>query len=93
MTFHTTVIASACERSGGYYTAGLIGITFRVLDAIVLMLLGTDALAPGMLLLVPVRVRTVVLVGDVFFLSTEQVGLELLIGKGGKLFFLVLYIF
>ncbi len=50
------------------------------------MLLGTDALALGMLLLVPVRVRTVVLVGDVFFLSTEQVGLELLIGKGDKLF-------
>ena len=67
VTFHTTVIAGACERSGGYYTAGLIGITFRVLDAIVLMLLGTDALVLGMLLLMPVRVRTVVLVGDEFF--------------------------
>ena len=38
-----------------------------MLDAIVLMLLGTDALVLGMLLLMPVRVRTVVLVGDVFF--------------------------
>ncbi len=71
MTFHTTVVAGACERCGGYYTAGLLGVTFRVLDAIVLMRLGTDALALGMFQLVPVRVRTVVLVGDVFFLSTE----------------------
>ncbi len=67
MTFHATVIAGACESFGGYYPASLIGITFRVLDAIVLMLLGTDALVLGMLLLMPVRVRTVVLVGDVFF--------------------------
>ena len=80
MTFHATVIARAYERFGGYYTAGLIGITFRVLDAIVLLLLGTDALVLGMLLLMPVRVRTVVLVGDLFFLSTEHVGIELLIG-------------
>ncbi len=39
----------------------------RTTNKIVLMLLGTDALILGMLLLMPVRVRTVVLVGDVFF--------------------------
>ncbi len=82
MTFHAAVIAGACERSGGYYTAGLIGITFRVLDTIVLLLLGTDALVLGMLPLMPVRVRTVVLVRNKFLLSIEQVGLELFIDQG-----------
>ncbi len=86
MAFHATVIAGACERFGGYYTADLIGITFRVLDAIVLLLLGTDALVLGMLLLMPVRVRTVVLVGNIFVLSAEQVGLELFIDQGDILF-------
>ena len=76
----------ACERFGGHYTAGLIGITFRAPDAIVLLLLGTDALVLGMILLMPVRVRTVVLVGNIFLLSTEQVGLELFIGQGDILF-------
>ncbi len=79
VTFHAAVITGACER---YNDAGLIGITFRVLDAIVLLLLGTDALVLGMLLLMPVRVRTVVLIGNKFILSTEQVGLELFIGQG-----------
>ncbi len=86
MTFHTTVIAGACERFGGYYTAGLIGITFRMLNAIVQLLLGTDALVLGVFLLMPVRVRTVVLVGDILLLSTEQIGLELFIDQGDILF-------
>ena len=67
MTFHAAVIACACERSGGYYTAGLIGIIFRVLDVVVLLLLGTDVLVLGMLLLMSVRVRAVVLIRNNFF--------------------------
>ena len=50
------------------------------------MLLGTDALVLGVFLLMPVRVRKVVLVGDIFLLSTEQIGLELFIDKGDILF-------
>ena len=74
------------ERFGGYYTAGLIGITFRVLDVVVLLLLGTDVLVLRMLLLMSVRVRAVVLIRNKFLLPIEQVGLELFIGQDNILF-------
>ena len=61
MTLDAEVIAAACERFGKYFTAGSMKITFRMLDAITMLLLGTDAPALGIILLMPVSVRAVVL--------------------------------
>ena len=54
--------------------------------AVVVLLLGTGALALGALMLVPVGVRTVVPVRYILLLSVSQVSLELLIDKGNILF-------
>ena len=50
--------------------------------AIVVLLLGTGALALGALMLVPVGVRTVVPVRYILLMSIGQVSLELFIDKG-----------
>ncbi len=81
MTFDATVVAATCERFGRYFTAGLIGMTSRVLNVVVMLLLGTGILVLGAVLLVSVGVRTVVPVRDILFLSSGQCGHELFIDK------------
>ena len=78
VTLDTTVI----EWFGGYFTAGFLEVVARVRNAIVVLLLGTGALALGALMLVPVGVRTVVPVRYILLLSTGQFSLELFIDKG-----------
>jgi len=86
VTLDTTVIAVTCEWFGGYFTAEFLGMPIRIGYAIVVLLLGTGALALGALMLVPVGVRTVVPVRYILLLPIGQVSLELLIDKGNILF-------
>ena len=81
MTLGTTVIAAICEWFGGYFTAGFLEIVVRERDVVVVLLLGTGALALGSLMLVPVAVRTVVPVRYILLLSAGRFGLELFIAK------------
>ena len=81
MTLGTTLIAATCEWFGGYFTAGFLEIVVRVGNTVVMLLLGTGALALCALMLVPVGVRTVVPVRYILLLSTGQFGLELFIDK------------
>jgi hypothetical protein len=86
VTLDIAVIAGICERFVKYFTAGLMKITFRMLNAIIMVLLGTDAPALGILRLVPVPVRAVVRVRNIFLLWTGQFGLELFIDRSDILF-------
>ena len=62
-----------------------------MLDAIIVVLMGTVALVLGVVLLMSVGVRTVVLVRHIFLLSTGHLGLELFIYQRNLLFKLIIF--
>ena len=86
VTLDTAVIAITCEWFGGYITAGFLEIVVRMRNVVVVLLPDTGALALGVLMSMPVGVRTVVPVRYILLLSVEQVGLELLVNQGDILF-------
>ncbi len=81
VTFDAAVVASAYKRLVMNLTAGPLGITFRVLDVVV-VLLGTGAPVLDSLLLLIFAVGTVVLVRHILILSSRRLGLELLVDQG-----------
>ena len=82
MTFDATVVTVSCEWSIGYFTRIPFAIIFRMLYAIVMVLLRTDRfiiiISFILLMLLTVTVA-VVLVSRIFLLSTCHFCLELLV--------------
>ena len=81
-TLDATLVAAACKGFAGDLTAGFLEITFGVLDAIVMLLLGTCATALGYLLVWMFAVGTAVHVRHVSGLSDRELCLELLVDQG-----------
>ena len=88
MTFDATVVTVSCEWSIGYFTRIPFTIAFRMLYAIVMVLLCTDRfiiiIMVTLLMLLTVTV-TVVLISRILLLSTCHLGLELFVHQTDEL--------
>ena len=90
MTFDATVVTVSCEWSIGYFTRIPFTIAFRVLNAVVMVLLRTDRfiiiiiISFILLMLLTVTV-TVVLISRILLLSTCHLGLELFVHQTDEL--------